>query len=129
MKTSKRASVPFQLLLGVLLPLLLVLLAPATRGAVTILQSSSSTAIAWEAEQHGTFINDPLVAETFAALEAEYIRQWRAAPEAGQREAIWLLLQNLETFRGMFAAYISGGKFAVAERNRIAEAKKQESAL
>src|SRR5882672_9125689 len=62
MKTTKCRLVPFKLLLGVALPLLLVLLAPAARGAVTILQSSGSTAIAWEAERYGAYVKDPLMA-------------------------------------------------------------------
>ena len=33
-------------------------------GAVTILQSSGSGAIGWEAENHGTYINDPLLVTT-----------------------------------------------------------------
>jgi hypothetical protein len=70
-------------------------------------------------------MNDPLVVETFAALEAEYIRQWRTSPDADEREAMWLLLQNLDTFRGLFGAYVRKGQVAVAVRDRAAEARRQ----
>ena len=31
----------------------------SSRGAITIVQTSGSTAVAWEAENYGTFINNP----------------------------------------------------------------------
>lgn len=80
-------------------------------------------------ERAQALLTDPLIVETFAALEAEYIRQWRrndpanpSTPEA--RDALWLLLQNLETFRGMFAAYIRTGKVAAAQRDEREAAKR-----
>jgi hypothetical protein len=39
-----------------------LLLAPMARGAVTILQSSGATAVAWEAEKYGTYLDDPFTA-------------------------------------------------------------------
>lgn len=80
-------------------------------------------------ERAQALLTDPLIVETFAALEAEYIRQWRrndpqtpSTPEA--RDSIWLALQNLDVFRGMFSAYIRHGQVAAADRDRQAEAKK-----
>jgi len=78
-------------------------------------------------ERAAAILNDPLVADTFAALEAEYVKQWRAAPLPEGREAIWHLLQNLVTFRGMFGAYIRSGQHAAAVRDRADEAKRQDT--
>jgi hypothetical protein len=72
-------------------------------------------------------LDDPLVLETFAALEAAYIKQWRTAPSLDAREALWLLLQNLETFRGQFGAYIRQGQASLAESDRREKARKQDA--
>jgi hypothetical protein len=72
-------------------------------------------------------LDDPLVTETFAALEAAYIKQWRTAPSLDAREALWLLLQNLETFRGQFGAYIRQGQAVLAEGDRREKARKQDA--
>ena len=73
-------------------------------------------------------LDDPLVVETFAAVEAECVKRWRNGDEQGHsspemREAVWQLLKNMETFRGMFAAYIRTGKVAAAEIERKQKAK------
>jgi hypothetical protein len=68
-------------------------------------------------------LEDPLVVETFAALEAAYIAQWRSALLADERETIWLLLQNLEAFRGSFAKYIRMGQVAAARRELAEKAR------
>jgi len=73
-------------------------------------------------------LDDPLVVETFAAVEAECVKRWRNGDEEGRsspemREAVWQLLKNMETFRGMFAAYIRTGKVAAAEIERKQKAK------
>ena len=72
-------------------------------------------------------LDDPLVVEAFAALEAEYVKQWRIAPSPEHREALWLLLQNLETFRGQFGAYIRQGQAVAAEGDRREKARKQDA--
>ena len=81
------------------------------------------------AERAHALLTDPLIVETFAALEAEYIRLWRRndpqAPSTPEgRDALWLLLQNLETFRGMFQAYIRTGQVAAAQRDEREAAKR-----
>ena len=54
----------FNLLLRFALPMgiamLIMLPAPPASGAVTILQAGGSGAMAWEAENYGAYVNDPL---------------------------------------------------------------------
>lgn len=78
-------------------------------------------------QRAAAILADPLVVETFAALEAVYIKQWRDAPSLEAREALWLLLQNLETFRGQFGAYIRQGQAVAAESDRREKAKRQDA--
>jgi len=78
-------------------------------------------------QRAAAILADPLVQETFAALEAAYIKQWRTAPSLDAREALWLLLQNLETFRGQFGAYIRQGQAVAAEGDRREKARKQDA--
>jgi hypothetical protein len=79
-------------------------------------------------QRAAAILADPLVVETFAALEAEYVKRWRDAPSADAREVLWLLLQNLETFRGQFGAYIRQGQAVLAEGDRREKARKQQDA-
>ena len=63
-----------------------------------------------------SIITDPLVAEAFQAIEATLLKQWRdpdGTPE--DRERVWLALQNVDVFRGMFERYIRSGKVAARE--------------
>jgi hypothetical protein len=78
-------------------------------------------------QRAAAILADPLVVETFASLEAAYVKQWRIAPSPEHREALWLLLQNLETFRGQFGAYIRQGQAMVAEGDRREKAKRQDA--
>src|SRR5688572_24465393 len=61
MRTYEHTLSMFCRPLSIITLLMIALVAPPARGAVTILQSPSSAAIAWEAEQHGALINDPLM--------------------------------------------------------------------
>jgi hypothetical protein len=78
-------------------------------------------------QRAAAILADPLVTEAFGALEAEYVKQWRIAPSPEHREALWLLLQNLETFRGQFGAYIRQGQASLAESDRREKARKQDA--
>jgi hypothetical protein len=102
MKTTKRPLVRFKLLFGVALPLLLALLAPAAHGAVTILQSSGGTAVAWEAEKHGTYLNDPLGATTPSPSE-----QWVVVNDAAASEGkeLYALGENVTAFPVSYVDY------------------------
>ena len=73
-------------------------------------------------------LDDPLVVEAFAGLEAEYIAQWRRAESPDARETMWLLLQNLMTFRGSFQAYVRHGQVALAQRDAREKARTQDAA-
>src|SRR5262245_34259101 len=102
MKTSKRPLVPFQLLFGCALSLLLVLLTSAARGAVTILQSSGSGAMAWEAEQHGAYQNDPLMVTT--PSPAEIWSPTNHTPASGGKVP-YALGENITAFPASYVDY------------------------
>jgi hypothetical protein len=48
----------------------------------------------------------------FAAMEAEYIRRWRASKDINEREDAWLMLRALDEFRGHLLAVAKGGDVA-----------------
>ena len=83
-------------------------------------------------ERAKVLLEDPLVVETFAAMEAAIIQRWRrdapydpnepTTPET--RESLWLLLQTMEDFRTLFQAYIRTGQMAVAARDKRDNARK-----
>ena len=78
-------------------------------------------------------IEDPLVVETLASMEADIIARWRrrdpdnpTTPE--ERDALWLVLQNLDDFRSMFRRYIHAGQMAAARATEREAARKGEPA-
>jgi hypothetical protein len=89
--------------------------------------SVSEDEIIARANRAQAILTDPLVVETFAGLEAVYISQWRDASSPEARETMWLLLQNLMTFRAAFGQYIRQGQVAVAARDQRERAKRQDA--
>ncbi|MBV9522745.1 MAG: hypothetical protein JO010_08130 [Alphaproteobacteria bacterium] len=59
-------------------------------------------------------LEDPLVAEAFAAIERECVEEWRAAParDVEGRERLWLMLKLAERLRRHFESLVHGGKLA-----------------
>jgi hypothetical protein len=92
----------FTFLLGAALSLLLGLFAPAAKGAVTILQSSGGTAMAWEAENHGAYVNDPLMATTPSPAEI-----WAPTNDATASggKVLYALGQNVTAFPASYVDY------------------------
>lgn len=71
-------------------------------------------------------LNDPMVTDVLAQIEAKYMTIWRhfeSTPE--QREVSWSMIQHLDLFRKMFESYISSGKVAA---DRIERAERQKKA-
>ena len=59
-------------------------------------------------------LGDPLVAEAFDSIRAEYLAAWEASPvrDAEGRERIWAHLQALTKVKGHLEAVVMTGKMA-----------------
>jgi hypothetical protein len=59
-------------------------------------------------------LDDPLVADAFAALERECLAEWRRAParDVDGRERIWLMLKLTERLKAHFETLIAYGTLA-----------------
>jgi hypothetical protein len=68
-------------------------------------------------------LDDPLVAEAFAAIERECLAEWRRAParDVEGRERLWLMLKMTERFKAHFLSLIDSGRLA---GERIAQLEK-----
>jgi hypothetical protein len=66
-------------------------------------------------------LDDPLVADAFAALERECLAEWRRAParDVEGRERIWLMLKLTERLKAHFETLISDGAIAVDRLARL----------
>jgi hypothetical protein len=97
MKITKCPFVPFHLLLGVML-----LLAPCAFGAVTILQTAGRPDMAWEAENHGAYINDPLMVTTPSPAEI-----WAPTNDATASggKVLYALGENVTAFPASYVDY------------------------
>ena len=60
------------------------------------------------------FLREPLVAEAFEKLEADFIDAWKntAVADTENRERIFHLLQALNALRGHFKTVVESGKIA-----------------
>ena len=77
-------------------------------------QARSDAARAAQAE---ILLNDPLVSEAFASLEAEYINAWKAtgARDTEARERLWQAYQIVGKVKTHLSAIVANG--AVARRD------------
>lgn len=68
-------------------------------------------------QQAARLLSDPLLKEAFDVIDAEIVREWRAAPvrDADGRERLFLMAKLLEKLRSHFDSVISDGKLAEAE--------------
>lgn len=66
-------------------------------------------------------LNDPLMAEAFDALRAEYIAAWENAPvrDAEGRERIWAHLQALGKVKAHLETVMNTGKMAEKQRDEM----------
>jgi hypothetical protein len=102
MKRPNYPQLPLHLLGGIALLMALLLASPMARAATTILQSAGSTAIAWEAENPGTYINDPLMVTTPSPAEI-----WTPTNDATASggKALYALGQNITAFPASYVDY------------------------
>ena len=71
-------------------------------------------------------IEDELLAEAFATLDAEYTKAWRAtaARDTDARERLWQAVQIVEKVRDHLTSAVNGGKLAQRELNDLAGRRK-----
>jgi hypothetical protein len=69
------------------------------------------------AAQAQALLDNDLIKEAFATLEADYIAAWRetSARDTDARERLWQALQLVGKVRGHLAGVVAGGRFAQAE--------------
>jgi len=67
-------------------------------------------------------LGDELLAEAFAALEADYIAAWKAtaARDSDARERLWQALQIVGLVKSHLAAIVSSGRLAQRELDDVA---------
>jgi hypothetical protein len=68
-------------------------------------------------------LNDPLLSEALASMEADYIAAWRATrPEqTDDRERLYIAVNQAGVFRDRLNAVVSNGSLAQAELNQLIE--------
>ena len=71
-------------------------------------------------------LEDDLLAEAFATLDAEYTKAWRttAARDTDARERLWQAVQIVAKVRDHLASVASGGKLARRELDDLAARRK-----
>jgi hypothetical protein len=73
------------------------------------------------AAQAQTLLDNDLMKEAFATLEADYIAAWRetSARDTDARERLWQALQLVGKVRGHLTAVVAGGRLAQAEMDQF----------
>jgi hypothetical protein len=71
-------------------------------------------------------LEDDVLAEAFATLDAEYTKAWRAtaARDTDARERLWQAVQVVAKVRDHLVSVANGGKLAQRELNDLAERRK-----
>lgn len=66
-------------------------------------------------------LGDPLIAEAFDLIRAEYISAWEAAPvrDVEGRERIWAHLQALGKVKAHLETVVNTGKMAEKQKNEL----------
>lgn len=68
-----------------------------------------------------TLLENALLAETFAKLEAAYVAQWQMAMNTEQREDWFFRVQGLKAVQADLAAVISGGQVAAYNTRHLSK--------
>lgn len=74
-------------------------------------------------QRAAALLNDDLLKEAFAKLEAEYTAAWKASPprDTEGRERVWQALQLVGKVRDHLGRVAADGRLAQAEITRLAE--------
>ncbi|MGH6932282.1 MAG: hypothetical protein ACREEE_07590 [Dongiaceae bacterium] len=77
-------------------------------------------------EQARRLLEDPLLREAFATVEAALTDAWRASAEgaAAERERLWLMLRLLGRVRGHLSEALETGRLAQAQLEAAAPPKR-----
>lgn len=73
-------------------------------------------------------IDDELLQESFATLEARYIEHWKSGPDlhdVAGRERLWAAVQIVGKVRSQLMTMISDGKVARGDMDAIAEKRRR----
>jgi hypothetical protein len=73
-------------------------------------------------------IDDELLAEAFARLDADYIAAWRATParDTDARERLWQAVQIVGKVRDHLSTALSNGKLAQRQLDELAAREARE---
>lgn len=68
----------------------------------------------------GELLNNEILNQALAAIEAEVVDQWGNCPARDQegKEALWQLYKTSQKFRAMLLGYIESGKLATEQLKR-----------
>lgn len=68
-------------------------------------------------ERAAALLRDPLIAETFDALEEKYVNDWKDSSTAESRETLFQMYQALMVVRGHLTEVVETGNLAKLEIN------------
>jgi hypothetical protein len=81
----------------------------------------------WKAQE---LMDNELLKEALAAIEAEVIGQWEQCPARDKegKEALWQLYKTSKKLRSVLFGYVQSGKLASENLNRFEESKVRQFA-
>lgn len=70
-------------------------------------------------------LNNDLLREALAAIDAEVVKQWQDCPARDRdgKEALWQLMKTAQKFRRILIGHIETGKLARENLRRIEESR------
>lgn len=70
-------------------------------------------------------LNNDLLCEALAAIDAEVVKQWQDCPARDRdgKEALWQLMKTAQKFRRILIGHIETGKLARENLRRIEESR------
>jgi hypothetical protein len=79
-------------------------------------------------EEARRLLAHPLLAEAFAAIDADLRRRWEASGdgESAARERLWLALRLLGRLRGALAEVLETGRLAAVQLDEMAAQRAKE---
>ena len=71
--------------------------------------------------QAGELLNSEILKESFAALEAEYLKSWRStrSQDTDGRERLWTAVRTLDLVKAHLAKLVTNGKIATKDLAEI----------
>ncbi len=64
-------------------------------------------------------LNNDLLKEAFADIEAELIKRWRSEQDPQARDALWQAMQINEQIQSILKRHVQSGKVAKAALNKL----------